>query len=109
MTDAERLAAVITENNALRKNTEKLAVQLREAREALSRAQTAITKANWRAEEFASALRRQRATHTVELDAEWNAAIEAAAKTAETPGNMGGGFSDHIARRIRVLKSEVKT
>lgn len=108
MTDYERLTAVIAENNALRKNTEKLTSQLREAREALARAHETASKANGRAESFASALRRQRADRTLELEAEWNAAIEAAEAVAVTPDASGRGTNDYIARRIRALKREVK-
>lgn len=75
-TDYVRLTAVINENNALRKNTERLTARLREANEALARAHDMAAKAGGRAEEYASALRRQRADRTLELEAEWNAAID---------------------------------
>lgn len=110
-----RLAAVIAENNALRKNTEKLTVQMKETREALARAQTAASKASGRAEDFASALRSQRATHTLELDAEWNAALEKAADVAVIgacgPGCGHAGCQCLRAARDKVLslKREVKT
>lgn len=107
-TDYERLTAVINENNALRKNTERLTAQLREAKEALARANDMAAKAGGRAEEFASALRRQRADRALELEAEWNAAIEAAEAVAVTPDASGRGTNDYIARRIRALKREAK-
>lgn len=104
-TDYERLTAVINENNALRKNTERLTAQLREANEALARARDMASKAGGRAEEYASALRRQRADRTLELEAEWNAAIEAAADIVTKQfGNMN---PTKVADRVRALKREV--
>ncbi len=93
----------------------KFTVQLTEAREALARAQTTASRANGRAEEFASALRRQRADRSLELDAEWNAALVEAAErvlvgTCMTGCGHNGCISVRGAREVVLsLKREVKT
>ncbi len=104
MTDYERLTAVINENNALRKNTEKLTRQLDEAKEALARANKTASAASGRAESFATALRSQRYVHLRELDAEWNAAIdEVLVKTGPR-----FGITWDVTELIKTLKREVK-
>lgn len=104
MTDAEKLKAVIHENNRLRKENERL----RGVEEALSCAKAEATRysaavghawrhANhWKGRDDA----RGKAMPAL-LAAEWNAAIEAAAGAAEAEDEYG------VAISIRALKREV--